>query len=773
MNRISLNGKYNLYFYDANVYRADRPEQLKGEPVKKIEATVPGNVEFALSEHGFLPKDLFYSQNILKTYPFESYDFWYEREFTLTAEQLAKPCYLQFNGADTIAEYFLNGTKIGESKNMLIAHRFSINGAAKTGKNRLFVKLASDILYAAEKEFPPYILALPSNQESVWLRKPPHAFGWDIMPRALSRGLWRDVELLIEEDYEIESVYFATTHVNRSPDSALVWFNYSVKMPTAQFGKIYLQVDGACEDSVFSYRTKLRFNNGTARIGVDKNLKLWNPAGYGKPYLYDVSVKIADGEGNVLAEKKLRFGIRLATIEYSETGGSDSYFKVEINRVPVLVKGTNWVPADAFHSRDRERVPRILREIRDLGCNAVRCWGGNVYEDDEFFEFCDENGIMVWQDFAMACSQYPHQQEFLDMIAEETKAVAVKLRNHCSLITYCGDNECDVMTFYNALDPNTNAITRKVIPETLQIWDPFRKYIPSSPYISPKSYAKDDIDHLPELHLWGPRDNFKSMFYRQDSCNFIGEIGYHGCTSVSSIRKFIPEDKLWPPYGNEDWIVHCTDPEGKDGIYAYRVQLMANQIRELFGEVPDTIEDFVLASQISQAEAKKFFIEYARQKKWERSGIIWWNAMDGWPQFSDAVIDYYFNKKLACYYIKRSQRPVTILMKEPDNWTCELVIANDSDADARGTYEVIDADTDEIVAAGEFYSPANKNVTAERIPVSNGVHKLFLLKLHTGEVTAVNHYLHGHSPFDFRKYKEQLKKIAALDGSFDAGAIGK
>ena len=773
MKSISLNGKYNLYFYDATAYSADTPEQLKADCVKKITANVPGNVEFALSEHGYLPKDLFYSQNILKTCAYESWDFWYERDFTLTEEQLKKTCFLEFCGADTVATYFVNGHKIGESKDMLVEHRFAVNEFAKPGKNKLFVKLASDICYAAGKEFPPYIQALPVNQESAWLRKAPHVFGWDIMPRALSRGLWRDVNLIVEDDFEIRSLYFATTHVHLASSSALVWFNYNVKMPVSAFGKVFLRVKGVCEDSEFSYRTALRFNSGTTRIGVDKNLKLWNPVGYGKPWLYDVTVDIVDAEENVLASQSLRFGIRLVEIDYSQTGGPDGYFNIKINHVPVLVKGTNWVPADVFHSRDKERILPILKEISDLGCNAVRCWGGNVYEDHAFFDYCDEHGLMVWQDFAMACSQYPHQKEFLEQIADEVKAVAVKLRNHCSLITYCGDNECDIMTFYNALDPNTNVITRRVIPETLQMWDPFRKFIPSSPYISPASYAKDDADHLPELHLWGPRDNFKSMFYRQDSCNFIGEIGYHGCTSISSIRKFIPEDKLWPPYDNEDWIVHCTDPQGKDGIYAYRIRLIANQIRELFGEVPDDMEDFVLASQISQAEAKKFFIEYARQKKWKRTGIIWWNAMDGWPQFSDAVIDYYFNKKLACYYIKRSQQPVTILMKEPDNWACELMIANDSDQSAQGSYEVIDADTDEIIAQGEFFSPANENRTVERIPVSNGVQKLYLLKLHINGKTIVNHYMHGHSPFNFKKYKQQLKKIADLDGSFDADKIGK
>ena len=216
----------------------------------------------------------------------------------------------------------------------------------------------------------------------------------------------------------------------------------------------------------------------------------------------------------------------------------------------------------------------------------------------------------------------PYDEGFCKELADEVKKVTVALRNHCSLLLYCGDNECDIMTYYNRIDPNTNKLTRKVIPDVLTSYDPFRTYIPSSPYISPASYKLNNDSKLPEAHLWGPRDNFKSSFYMQDGSNFISEIGYHGCPSVSSIKKFIDEDHIWPQFDNEQWTVHCTAPDKdiKNSIYAYRVELMTNQIRELFGDVPTDMREFVIASQISQAEAKKFFIEFTRQKKWKRSG---------------------------------------------------------------------------------------------------------------------------------------------------------
>lgn len=774
MQTTKLMGKCLLYYYDSTKYNAENPSQLDNEWVSCVDAKFPSNVELCLSEAGVMPKDLFFANNIKLTEDYELYDWWYKIEFDVTKKQLDSQLSLKFLGVDTIANYYLNGKLLGKSANMYIEHEFDINALAVVGKNALFVNLKSAIKYASEQDYPPYINALPVNSESVRLRKAPHSFGWDIMPRALSAGIWRDVLLVERNKVEIEDIYLYTTHLNEDSSSALVWFNWNLKMPCAKYNKIKLNFSAKCQDSVVEFSTNVRFKYGTCRITFDKNLKLWNPFGYGDPNLYEVEISLTDGE-RVLAVKNCKFGVRLAEIEYSETGGDDGFFTIKINHQQIMVKGTNWVPADAFHSRDKERIPRMIDEIVDMNCNMIRCWGGNVYEDHLFYDLCDKKGLLVWQDFAMACSQYPYDEDFCKELADEVQKVAVALRNHCSLLLYCGDNECDIMTYYNRIDPNTNKLTRKIIPEALNSYDPFRAYIPSSPYISPTSYKLNNDSKLPEAHLWGPRDNFKSSFYMQDDSNFISEIGYHGCPSVSSIKKFIDEDHVWPQFDNDQWTVHCTAPDKdiKNSIYAYRVELMTNQIRELFGDVPTDMQEFVIASQISQAEAKKFFIEFTRQKKWKRSGIIWWNALDGWPQFSDAVIDYYFNRKLAVHYIRRSQEPVQLIMCEPFNWSCKLIVSNDSNMTYKGKYYVVDADDDSVVSQGEFSCEANQNKHLSNIPVSNGVQKMFLLKieLENGKVIA-NHYLHGHSPFSFDKYKKYLEKIAQLDGSFDYTKIG-
>lgn len=170
--------------------------------------------------------------------------------------------------------------------------------------------------------------------------------------------------------------------------------------------------------------------------------------------------------------------------------------------------------------------------------------------------------------------------------------------------------------------PNKNRITREIIPKILERIDPYREYLPSSPYVSKAAYENGDHDVLPEAHLWGPRDYFKGDYYTTASAHFASEIGYHGCPSPESLKKFISPEKLWPWQDNDEWQIHSACMElGNDVPYEFRNALMANQIKVLFGEVFDDLETFSLASQLSQAEADKFFIENFRTQKWRRTGL--------------------------------------------------------------------------------------------------------------------------------------------------------
>jgi len=210
-------------------------------------------------------------------------------------------------------------------------------------------------------------------------------------------------------------------------------------------------------------------------------------------------------------------------------------------------------------------TPAALELFDDLGCTMIRCWGGNVYEDHAFFEHCDTHGMMVWQDFAFACAIYPQDEQFLGRVRHEATAVVRKLRNHPSLVLWSGDNEVDESYLWLGRDPGTNRITREVLPRVCAEHDPYRPYLPSSPYASgevsgrflaargPERARCEEAARrlMPEQHLWGPRDYFKSPFYAETTAHFASEIGYHGCPNLSSLERFLPQDALWPWQDND------------------------------------------------------------------------------------------------------------------------------------------------------------------------------------------------------------------------------
>ncbi|NLB42874.1 MAG: glycoside hydrolase family 2, partial [Clostridiales bacterium] len=704
MKTISLNGEYLLRFADEQ----KNPSGLDG--MQSIPAMVPGNVEIDLMNAGILP-DIFFGNNVKLLRPYEFYRWRYEKTFTAPKLQEGQRIFIHFAGVDCIATYELNGEVFATSDNALIEHRFDVTDLLLEGENQLAVNISSPILHAAKFEYDSYSKSIVGGYESLRVRKAPSAYGWDIMPRTVSAGLWRDVTLEIEEPTEIKDLSFST--MNLRNNIAYIACSYRIHTDVHNYAGLSLRITGKISDDIqFIHEEPIRFVSGRADFNIE-NPKLWWPLGYGEPNVYEVTAEVLC-EGKSIAEYKTSMGVRTVKLDYTDiTDARGGEFRFIINGEPIFCKGSNWVPADAMHSRDASRYEGILGMWVDTGSNILRCWGGNVYEDHGFYDYCDRNGIMVWQDFTMACGQFPIDKEFMAVMRHEAELVVSKLRNHPSIILWNGDNECDEFILGVNLNPSINRLTREVLPQVINRLDPYRPYLASSPYISPEAYKLGGGDRskmlplMPEQHLWGPRDYYKSTFYTQATSHFTSETGYHGCNNLSSMKNFISEEKLWPWQNNDEWLTHASEMYGQDGPYSYRIKLMADQIHEMFGFHPDNLEDFILASQISQAEAKKFFIEITRCKKWRRTGVIWWNMMDGWPQFSDAVVSYDFIKKLAYHYIKRSQQSICLMMSEPESWHIKLMAGNDTLRSREGTYRVWDGDTDETLSEGKFVANAN------------------------------------------------------------------
>ena len=769
MKKMSLDGIWKLAWEkDENVNEREfvTPEQIEQAGLPMIDAKVPGNSELALSEAGILPKDLFFGKNILSVQDYEDCHFWYFRTFDATevmAEENTDKIVLHFEAVDTISKIYLNGELIGETDNMFIPYEFEAKGLKAEG-NTLVVHFLPVCIEARKYPIDAGSQAQPYNYDSLQIRKAGSCFGWDIMPRTVTTGIWRSVSLAAKAKDRIDEAFVYTIEIDKAHDKAKVELFYNITVSKGSLKNYAVKFEGSCGDSSFSVTTDRVWHTAGRIAASVSNAKFWWPGDMGDHNLYAVKVGLYR-DGILLDEKQLKLGIRKVRLERTSfAGDKDCEFCFYVNDERLFVKGSNWVPVDAFHSRDKERLPAILPMLTELGCNAVRCWGGNVYEDDIFYDYCDENGIVVWQDFAMGCGIYPQDERFQKILSDEADIIIKRLRNHPSIILWAGDNECDCAYGWGGLnrDPNANLLTRVVLKNAVERNDPTRPYLPSSPYIDQAAYDKYGCSdsHTSEQHIWGPRDYFKAPFYANTTAHFASETGYHGCNSPESMKRFISEEKLWPWNDNDEWLVHAATMDGTmNSSYAYRIELMAKQVREMFGYIPDNLEQFAVASQISQAEAFKFFIEHFRTAKWRRTGIIWWNLIDGWPQFSDAVVDYYGYKKRAFDYIKRSQYAVGMMFDEPNGWTMPLMAVNDTREEKMAEYQVTDLSNDRIVLAGEVKIPANSACVADSVPNSMSKHTVYLIEWKCGGATYKNHYLTGKPPYDLDTYIRMMEKV--------------
>ncbi len=732
-------------------------EQIEKSRMEIVPVNVPGCLELDLMNMGKL-KDLYFSTNTLEAQKLEDVHVWYYAVLDITNLNQ----YLHFGGIDTFADIYVNGKLVKSTNNMHLS--YDIEPDWIIGRNEVVVHIKPTMLVARQYTSPAVCYAQKYNYASLYVRKAAHMFGWDIMPRIVSVGLWKEVTLLEKKKDKIKEVYFATTKIQEK--TATVRFYMNADLEGVFANEYVVKVEGRCGESLFVKEDRIWHNTHAFELQIEDCI-LWWPKNAGEPNLYDVTVTLLRGN-RVCDVYQFKAGIR--TVELDRTDITDNNgngeFCFKVNGKKIFVLGTNWVPLDAFHSNDNNRLPKALALLDDIGCNMVRCWGGNVYESDEFFEYCDSHGIMVWQDFALGCAVYPNDEEFAKRVEEEAVYQIKRLRNHASLALWAGDNECDVAIEWAGItrNPNWNRLTRDVLKNAVAMHDYGRAYLPSSPYVSEDAFQGKGIK--PEEHLWGPRDYFKGPYYKDTFCHFASETGYHGFNSPKSLKRFLREpEKIFKEDGvaTDEYLVHAAGMElDSNSPYAYRIRLAYNQVVTLFGHAEEAFDDFVCQSQISQAEAKKYFIEKFRIAKWKRTGIIWWNLLDGWPQVSDAVVDYYFVRKLAYHYIKRSQQPVCLMFDEPEHGNIRLVGVNDLSHNIAVSYKVRKISGEETkhqeVMKGNAILIADSAAELGSFEIADGEKEFYLIEWNIDGKVFKNHYFTNIININYKKYLNALKE---------------
>ena len=765
---ISLCGEWKLYYgpYDKN----DRatPDELRNRNWPGIPAKVPGNVELDLLASGKINNPEV-GNNIYDLRIYEAYQWWYTRIFQTPKLNAGERVEIVFNGLDCFGTVWLNNSIVGKTDNMFIEYRFDITDLLKPdGNNIIYIRIDPAVTEGQKYTNGVIGTRMDNGAEAVNVRKAPHMYGWDIMPRLISAGLWRETHLEIIKPTRLTQVYWMTNTVDLLQKKAQVLLDWELATDYPTIDGLTMEVSLKRGKQVIYENSFPLFNYSSRQKISLVNVDFWWPRGYGDPVLYDATVRILDNKKNVLDEKQQKLGIRTADLIHTAitTKENPGEFVFKINGEKIFVHGTNWVPLDALHSRDRNHLQDVFGMITELNCNMIRCWGGNVYEDQDFFNLCDENGVMVWQDFAMGCTAYPQNNDFADRIRKEAISVVLRLRNHPSLVLWSGNNENDASlewTLIKHVDPGLDIISREVLPRIIWEFDPIRPYLPSSPYCSEEYFRLgNNAGLLPEVHLWGPRGYYKAPFYTNVDAHFVSEIGYHGCPNRNSLERMFDPDYVYPWTNdgnwNDEWQTKSVRSHPKSTVLMHRNDLMTNQVKALFGDFPKDLDQFIFASQVVQAEAMKFFIEFWRMEKFRKTGIIWWNLRDGWPIISDAVVDYYNSKKLAYYYIRQVQNNSCVMIGDPLNGEHQVVAVNDTREEKSGSVAVRDADTGETLFSASFKIPVNGKILIGHIPEKHR-QSMWLVDYTIGTEKYTNHYLAGEAPFKIDDYRRWFKKL--------------
>ena len=771
---VSLNGDWSLKAFPQPDDGAIRTLPLPdGIDARTVAAQVPGCCEEDLMRAGLLP-DPMVSTNAFAWWAFEGHQWLYAKTFDAPARAPGERAVLVFDGIDTLADIFLNGEKIGEADNMLIPHEFDVTGKLREGAaNTVQVLIRPVGLAAADVSLGELGYTMSGGANHEHFRKAPYMYGWDTLPHLAVSGLWRDVRLEVRPAARVEEPVWIVRGLDAKARTASLLARARIPAPFRHFHKARVRCTLSRGGKVVAAGAR-PYMGPHCSVGLTlRNAELWWPRGAGAQPLYDAAIELVAADGAVLARDTRRIGIRTVALEYDDRKLPErpGRFLFKVNGEPIYIRGVDWIPLDPIPSRQKAQLGRTLPMMADLNCNLVRVWGGGVYEPDEFFDWCDENGVLVWQDFMMACTLPPMNDDFAKAIEKEVRAIVIRHRNHPSIALWAGDNENDLAGGWGLgrklmRDPNANRITRKTIPDVLNEYDVTRPYLPSSPYVSTAAF-KGEVEPC-EDHLWnGPRAWWKTAYYTNNACWFCSEGGAHALPARSTIEKMIPAEDIGRIWSNPDakdwrkldwtpqWRYRATCPNLEPGAYPWnRNELILKQTAALFGDVPrHDLDLFIAQSQSAQVEGIKFQVELFRSQKFtKKGGFVVWNLRDGWPTISDAVCDSFGTRKKSYYALKAAYRNVLPIVTEDRR----LVVVNDGLAPAKGRVTVVEAATGATVLEKDYEAPANGILELARLSWDG--QGLFRIAYTADGETFRTHYLHGEPPFRWSDYAAWTKE---------------
>ncbi len=704
INKIDLNGDWKVRWADGQRggLNFHRDEQM--DPVRWIEAQVPGEIHLDLIKAGII-EEPYTGTNCLKSRWVDDCIWTYRKTFEAPAAALEEKAWLNFEGLDYEAKVYLNGEVVGTHANYYRPAKIEVTGKLKPGTNVLMVELESGLYHVSEKPITGYhnnCSDIPLHKR-VWLRKPQCSFGWDWSTRLINLGIHKPVSLEWDPIMSVEQ-FAVLSDLTDDLKKGSVKITVAVKSTADEpfTAKLTGCIPGLNALSETEVEVVPGNNDLTLEIDVDAP-ELWWPNGHGKQNLYEVNAKLSH-ENRLVAEHDTKVGFRKIHVNQEKHPEKGTFFIFEINNRKIFAKGANYVPSDMiFQKIDQERSYKLVDLAVDTNFNFLRVWGGGLYETDDFYTRCDEKGIMVWQDFMYACGGYPTTDDtFMANVKAEALFQIRRLATHASLVAWCGNNEQEWHT-YNKIEgvlyPDY-ALYHLILPRMLNQEDPTRHYQPSSPY-SP-GFEHPYVAHTGDQHPWsaGLTDgNFRRS--REDISRFANEGGYIGPNSLPTLQSCLPEGQ---EFNNSfAWQIHDI------GVDSWRPESYSDKIiMDWFNKDPRamSIENFVYYSGFLQGEGLREFINNYRRRKFNSSGAIFWMFNDCWPAVrSWSIIDYYFRKTPGYYPVRRAFAPVDVVVVREDS-TVKVFGVNDGMQEWAGSlkYGV-------FTMAGEYLLRKTKDTT--------------------------------------------------------------
>lgn len=636
-----------------------------------LPAVVPGNIHTDLMKAGRIP-DPFAEDNEHRLQWIGEIDWMYCRAFDVDEALFEQDrIYLECDGLDTLAEIKLNGEPVALTDNMFRRFRIDVTGKLFPGRNLIEVLFMSPVNHTRPLVGGADLCICPSMSlpGSPYVRKAACHWGWDWGPQLITAGIWRPIRLVGYSAAKIVDVHLRQKH---NPDgSATV--------------SAEVQVDQFSSANPMSVRGRLISPSGEVieqSADADWRLEftvekpdLWWPNGYGEQPMYEVQVALVEAgtETRPLQTVSRRIGLRtVELVQEPDQWGKTFYFRV--NGVPIFAKGADWIPAHHFPTQLTQDWYRDLVESAAWAhMNMLRVWGGGFYEDDCFYDLCDEYGLLVWQDFMFSCAHYPSHSTLLANISLEAIDNIRRIRHHPCLALWCGNNEMEwgcVDWWPEGKDARQTEYARifhDLLPKLVAEHDPDTEYWPSSP-ASTTPFAHPNCETEGDGHYWDVwHGRMPFTAYRDHHFRFMSEFGFQSLPSMQSVKSFAQE---------KDWNMtshvmecHQKNPAGNGLILHY----MAQNFR-----IPKDFPMTVYVSQVLQARAIKYGVEHWRRNRNESRcmGTLYWQLNDCWPVASWSSIEFNRHWKALQYYAKRFFAPVLLSAEETDS-AVKLHVTND------------------------------------------------------------------------------------------------